>query len=172
MSEPIPVVEIVVLLADVDDTVEPFNVNVPVVLPTAVLYPAVLLSVNVAALIVFDVVDVTVVTGAVTVSVDAVIPTVPVELPIVVLFEPVALMFVVPSTVFVPVELPMFTLPDAVLMFVVAEATEATSAEEIVTSPVPFDVSATPLFAPPVTRTGVFAPPLAVMLRLLAFRLM
>jgi hypothetical protein len=125
MSEPIPVVEIVVLLADVDDTVEPFNVNVPVVLPTAVLYPAVLLSVNVAALIVFDVVDVTVVTGAVTVSVDAVIPTVPVVLPIVVLFEPVALMFVVPSTVFVPVELPMFTLPEPVLTFVVVEAIDA-----------------------------------------------
>jgi hypothetical protein len=123
MSDPAPVVEIVVLLTDVDDTVEPFSVSVPVVLPMPVLFPAVLFSVRVAALIVFDVVDVVVVTGAVTVSVDAVMSTVPVVFPIVVLFEPVALMFVVPRTVFVPVELPMLTLPEPVLMFVVAEAT-------------------------------------------------
>ncbi|MFO0002468.1 MAG: hypothetical protein ACK559_15165, partial [bacterium] len=47
-------------------------------------------------------------------------------LPIVVLFAPVALMFVVPSNVFVPVALPTFTLPEPVLMFVVVEATLAT----------------------------------------------
>ena len=87
-------------------SVEAVRPSVPVELPTLVLLPAVLFSVSVAALIVFDVDDVDVIVGAVTfivvaptVNVDAVRPSVPVELPTLVLLP--AVLFSVSVAAFV-----------------------------------------------------------------------
>jgi hypothetical protein len=107
-----------------------------------VLLPPVLFSVSVAALIVFDVVDVVVVTGAVTVNVEAVMPTVPVVLPMAVLAVPVVLMLVVPITVRSSV---ISTAPPASLITPAVEMFSPGDVSENVPVALPMSVEAVPV---------------------------